>query len=399
MIATFYRRHPLLGIHLGIVVLLLLGLVQRTGMSHLGFMALYVTALLFGYVVIDRMTRNIAIPTRIGSDARPLAVGVLLATMVVAVLHWVAVGHVPLIEALRQNDNLVVQEIRRRMTMDAPLWLNYASNFMLKAFIPFTLLVCYGRCPKLFASVAVVGVLYALSLVQKSYVITLFVPLWFAFLISRRWIQFATLTSGFILALFFLMIVAKPEKLAQVQENEQDITAEQAPVIDPGVKENGLFLDLVRGLARRVLLMPGWTVAAWFEHVPSDIPFQKGGAVRPLAALTGREYMELDRRIYDLEYPEFAAKNTRGTMGSASFMYGWANFGWWGLVLSGFITAGVLKTVTLLFARRWEWAVCLSAYPLLMLSSVALPTVMLTHGWMLTLLLFVLFAPPNAPGE
>lgn len=397
MIATLFRRHPLLGIHLVIFAMLLLGLVERTGLSYLGFMALYLGALLVGYVVIDRAARNIALPARTGWNVRPLAFVVLLATTVVAVLHWITVGHVPLIEALRQNDNLVVQEIRRRASADAPSWLNYASNFLLKAFIPFTLVACSGRHPKLFAWVATVGALYAVSLVQKSYVITLFVPLWVAFLIGRRWIPFAVLTSGFFVVLFFLMIVAKPEKLVQSGENERPGAANEVPVFDKGVKENGLVLDVTRSIARRVLLMPGWTVAAWFQHIPRDIPFQRGGAVRPLAAATGREFVELDRRIYDLEYPEYAAEHTQGTLGSASFMYGWANFGWWGMALSGLITAIVLRLFTLPFGERWRWAVALNVFPLLALSAAALPTVALTHGWILTLVLFLFFAPPGEP--
>lgn len=394
MIAEFFRKHPLLGIHLVIVLLILVGLIQRTGIMYAHWIAIYLLALVAGYGGLHRIIHLVPCKDRHSRDPRPLAIAVLVATVCVAVGHWTLLGHVPLIAALRQQDNLLVQEIRLHMTLDIPSWLNYLSNFLIKALIPFTLVVTFGRRPVLFAAVAFAGAVYALSLVQKSYIITLFVPLWIAFLLARRWIGFAALTAGFILATGLLFLVAKPEKLVQAASNGE---VANAPVVDEGVKERGLVGDLFWSVTRRVLLMPGWTVAAWFEHIPSDIPFQKGAAVRPLAAVLGKDYVALDRSIYDLEYPEYAAKGTQGTMGSASFMYGWANFGWLGLALSGFITALVLRGSTLAFAGRWQWAISLSTFPLLALSSAALPTILLTHGWAIILVLFTCFTPPHEP--
>jgi hypothetical protein len=344
--------------------------------------------------LLDRLTRKAVPPDRGGRDPRALAIGVLVLTAAVALAHWNALGHVPLLAALAQHDNFVIQDIRLHMTTDIPSWLNYASNLVIKAFVPFTLVVCHGRRPGLFAAVAVVGGVYALSLVQKSYIITLFVPLWIAFLLGRRWKAFGLLTAGFVVVTALLFLVAKPEKLVQAADND---AAPAAPVMDEGVKKHGLVADLLWSVMRRVVLMPGWTVSAWFEHIPQDIPFQHGGAVRPLARVMGKEYHALDRAIYDLEYPEYAAKGTQGTVGSASFMYGWADFGWAGLLLSGLITAAVLKAFTLLFGTRWRWAICLNTFPLLALSSAALPTVLLTHGWAATLLLFLFFTPPHDP--
>lgn len=393
MIATMFRRHPLLGVHLVIVLLLLIGLFQRTGLTYAAGMAGYVAMLIAGYVLFDRWFRRVSWEARPRTDPRTLAIVVLLGTIATAIAHWTVLGQVPLIAALMQKDDLVVQGIRLHMTLDMPTWLNYLSNFMIKALIPFTLVVTFGRRPLLFAVLAIAGGLYALSLVQKSYIITLFVPLWIAFLLARRWRAFAALTAAFILVTGLLLMVAQPEKLVQAKADDPGNEA----VLDEGVKEHGLAVDLLRSVFRRVVLMPGWTVAAWFQHIPSDVPFQHGSAVRPIAFALGRQFNAVDRKIYDLEYPEYAMKGTQGTVGSASFMYGWANFGWFGLLLSGIITAAVLRSFTLLFGSRWRWALCLNTFPLLVLSSTALPTVLLTHGWVLTLALFLLFAPPHEP--
>jgi hypothetical protein len=320
---------------------------------------------------------------------------VVLLTAIVAGMHWTAIGNVPLIEALQRTDNIEVQALRHAAN-EVPSWINYMENLVVKALLPFTLLLTWRRHPRLFVALAVVGSVYALSLLQKSLIITLYVPLWVSFIIARRWRMFATLTALFLVVIGVLLIVAKPEKLVQAREGSSDAAA-NAPVLDEGVKEHGLVLDLLWRTTRRVLLTPGYTVAAWFEHIPADVPFLHGGAVRPLAKVTGHPFIELDRRIYDLEYPEYAALHTQGTMGSASFMYGWANYGGWGLVASGVITALALWFFGSVYGDRWRWALCLNTFPLLALSAVALPTVLLTHGWAVTTLLFVLFAPPDEP--
>ena len=381
MIATLFRRHPLLGIHLVIIGLLLVGLVQRSGMDHLAQMAGYVAVLLSSYFLLDRIVGGWTVPDLRQDKVKLLAWTVLLLTCSIAVAHWAFLGQVPLIAAMGEQDDLVVQSIRLHMTEDIPTWMAYASNILIKALIPVTLVLCYKRFPRLFLALAIAGGIYAISLVQKSYIITLFVPLWVAFLISKRWWSFSLLTGGFVLITALLLLVAQPEKL------------DRDAVADDGKPKKGLVEDLVTSVMRRVVLMPGWTVSAWFEYIPEQIPFQEGSAVRPLALVLGKPYHALDREVYDIEYPVEAAKHTEGTMGSASFMYGWANFGLVGLLLSGVITAVVLRLITLLFAGDWRWAICVNVFPLLVLSSVALTTVLLTHGWAVTLLLGTLFRP------
>ncbi len=166
---------------------------------------------------------------------------------------------------------------------------------------------------------------------------------------------------------------------------------------DPSVKEHGLLGDAVLGIGRRIVLMPGWTVAAWFEHIPSDQPFVHGGAIRPLSAVLNVPFVDLTERIYALEHPEMAAQNVPGTLGTASFMYGYANFGKWGLAASGIITALMLAFAQACFGGKWRWAIVLSVFPLLALSGSALPTVLVTHGWGLTLLLFLVLRPTHDP--
>lgn len=392
---TSLTHHGVIAMHLVIVCLLLAGLAERTGLRYLPDMALYVGALLAAYVMLDRLVPRNWAPKRAPSPyiLRFIQL-ILVAQAIQMVLHWSWLGGVPLWEAMHEQDDLRIVAIRRDAGQDIPLLLDYFSHFMIKALVPMALLLAWSTHRRLFWLLATSASLYAASLLAKSFVITLFIPLWAAFLIARQWRSVSVLTLVFLLFTVLLSTAANPQKLRS--EPTKDNAAVAVPE-DAGVKEHGFLMDALFGVGRRVLLMPGWTVAEWFNHIPSDLPYAQGGAVRPLAMVLHVPYVDYTEKVYELAYPAMAAKNVPGTMGTASFMYGYANFGSWGLLGAGLITALVLLIVQRIFGLLWQWAIALNAFPLLALSGSALPTVLLTHGWGLTLLLFLWLQPAGEP--
>lgn len=391
MMSTLFKRHPVFGVHLLLMAVLCIGLVQRSGLRYLPLFSLHLLILLATYALLHRIGTTRRPPSLLTWDLNLLSIGVAIFTAGVALMHWWSIGQVPLIEALRQQDDLAVGALRRAASDLAPAWVNYAGNLAIKALLPFALLMTWSRRRSLFWVLCAVGLAYSLSLIQKSYVITLFVPLWVSFLIARKWVSWGALTGLFIVTIGFLFIVAKPEKLAQTAQRAD------APVVDEGVKRYGLVGDLLWSTARRVLLMPGWTVSAWFEYIPARIPYQDGAAIRPLAAVLGMPYADLSMEVYALEYPELASLGTKGTVPTAACMYDYANFGWMGLVLAGSLHALWLILVTWVYGERWRWAVVLNVFPLLAFTSCALPTALLTHGWVATILLYLTFADGRDP--
>lgn len=392
---TLLSRHCLIIVHVAIVGLLLVGLVERTGIRSLPHIAIYCATLVVAYGLVQRFTVGRSIPWKF--QAFPTAIfitAVLIAQVLIMVLHWAQLGEIPLWTALHEQDDLLILSIRRSAGEDLPLLLNYGSHLMIKALVPIALVLAWSTDRRLFWLLASAASIYALSLLAKSFVITLFIPLWIAFIVNGKWKQFIALSLFFFLSTFALSTAANPQKLRSSTELEG--VAAAVPE-DEGVKEHGLLGDAILGIGKRIILMPGWTVAAWFEHIPTDQPFVHGGAIRPLAALLNIPFVDLTERMYDLEYPEMAAQNVPGTLGTASFMYGYANFGKWGLAASGVITALMLAFAQACFGGRWRWAMVLSVFPLLALSGSALPTVLITHGWALTLLLFLVLRPKHDP--
>ncbi|MCB0772355.1 MAG: hypothetical protein KDB93_03180 [Flavobacteriales bacterium] len=387
--------NTILMVHLVVTALLVPGLVVYSGAAYLPYLALYVAVLCISYVLLQRIMPTWKREARLHSPSVERFIQVVfLAQVAVLVAHWGYLGGIPLWEALHQQNDLVIVDIRRSAGEVVPLPLAYASHFMIKAVVPFALLLAWGGARKWFWPLAVTAGLYAASLLAKSFVVTLFVPLWIAFLIGRRWMRFGTLSAVFALLIIALSTVANPQKL-QFQAVGPNGNTE---AVDEGVREHGFLGDAVLGVGKRILVMPGHTVAEWFMHVPADVPYAKGGAIRPLAAVLGVPYTDYTEKIYDLAYPDMAAQHVPGTMGSASFMYGYANFGAWGLAASGLITALMLLLVQAIFGTRWRWALVLNVFPLLALSASALPTVLITHGWAITILLYLLFRPATEPG-
>ncbi|MBL0126957.1 MAG: hypothetical protein IPP83_05740 [Flavobacteriales bacterium] len=384
MIRSALQRWPLLVVHFGIVLLMLPGLMQRTGAHYLLWVAVYLTCVLVAYMLAMRIPlEKLRLPWP-DLGIQLLAYGMPLVTIIFAVVHWRVLGHVPLLEALKQDDDLAVVALRREAN-EVPAWINYGGQLVLKALLPFGSLVLWYRKRWAFWSAAILGLVYSMSLLQKSPVITPFVPLWVSFVIFRKWRSFISLSAIMVTLLAFLVMVANP--------------VDEATPTRPRDEGYGHVGRIVISLGSRIFLTPGWTLAAWFTHIPQDIPFQEGGAIRPLAAVLGVPYRDLSREVYDLEYPELAALNTQGTMASASFMYGWANFGGAGIAMEGLIMGVWLVLVNVLFKDRWRWACCLCVFPLLSASATSLPTVLLTHGWLATLVLFWLFIPPDSELE
>ncbi len=392
---TVLKHHGILALHLLITALLLIGLIERTQLRYLPQVFLYIGALLAGYAMLDRLMPGLRHPVAQSSPYTLFFIrAVLVAQVIQMIAHWAWLGGMPLWEALHEQNDLRIVAIRRAAGEGIPLPLDYFSHFLIKAFVPMALLLAWSKEQRLFWLLAVCASVYAVSLLAKSFFITLFVPLLLAFLVTRQWKCSAVLVSLFLAVTVLLSTAANPQKLRT--QPDQGVTGMAVPE-DAGVKEHGFLLDALLGVGRRVVLMPGWTVAEWFMHIPADIPYAKGGVVRPLAVVLGVPYSDYTEKIYDLVYPEMAAKHVPGTMGTASFMYGYANFGSWGLFGAGLITACVLLLVQRIFGPRWKWALVLNAFPLLALSGSALPTVLLTHGWGLTILLFLWLRPAHEP--
>jgi len=150
-------------------------------------------------------------------------------------------------------------------------------------------------------------------------------------------------------------------------------------------------VQFVETIYLRIFVVPGQVVAVWFSNIPARLPFANGCGYRFVAAIRGCEFQFYPSLVHDIENPILVREGVHGTMTAASFMEDYANFGYRGLVLSGVVFAFLLAFIARMFSGDWRWALMLNFIPVAMMIELPLSTVLLTGGWAVTLLLYLVF--------
>lgn len=187
-----------------------------------------------------------------------------------------------------------------------------------------------------------------------------------------------------------------------VSESPANIN-EVVPVVKTAEQRKSDSLDIVNqaqkskleliltGLMDRLFVVPGRVVSDWFETIPAKKPFLYGDGYRVLAKIRGREYHNYAKELYAIIQPEFASQGLAGSVNVASFMYEYSNFGTAGMVLSGFMLALLFILVETFFADNFKIKLSLNLFPVLLLSSGAITTLMFSGGWGFSILFYFLF--------
>ncbi|MBL0035727.1 MAG: hypothetical protein IPP26_08150 [Flavobacteriales bacterium] len=126
MIGAFFKRHPVFEVHMVLMAILCIGLLQRSGFRFIPLFGLYLVVLTVSYALLSRVGITRRPPALLKGNLRLLGIGVALFTAVVALVHWWSIGQIPLLEALRQQDDFQVGALRRAASDLAPRWVNYA---------------------------------------------------------------------------------------------------------------------------------------------------------------------------------------------------------------------------------------------------------------------------------
>ena len=302
-------------------------------------------------------------------------------------MHFIELSGSPLIKAFKSLDYYGIVDLRKSITRDHAFYWNYGLNFSLKAIIPFLILYFHIKGPRWFFYFFVaLSSFYALSLLQKSFIVTIFLPLIVYTVYEQKWkillISMFIIISGIVNIYFATNPVlrgGKPAKSIVVAEKK-------------GERSKYRIVVIGKAITKRLAIIPGEMVSEWFENIPSKKPFLFGQGYRFIAPFLGKEYVSYSLELYPIMKPKYAEKGIKGSVNAASFMYEYANFGWLGLILSGFLLALIFNFVELIFFQHTLLKICLNIFPMLMLSSTSLFTLLLTGGWIINILLFVCFS-------
>jgi hypothetical protein len=384
------EHHRLLGIYLLVFLLLISGVISVSGYIYVPQLLFYFAAFLMFYALIFYLKgkikfngekSKIILFLRKYVTTQVLVIGSIAAIIV----HLILLKSFPAWQAYQAMKLSEVVMIRRAITEEMPSWANYMMSWNMKAVIPFTLTLLFVRSDKkLYWIFFAVAVFYAFVMMQKSFILLVLMPLGFVTLFERKWLYLAKIALTSIVVVFTLSYIQNVTMRGGINDIRLEYDKEPATA-------TGIFGKLFGGLRNRVMIVPGKTVVKWFEHIPKDKPFLKGNGFKIYSKLIGGTYHNYARELYPYVYVENAKHGLVGSVNVASFMRGYSNFGNVGLVFSAFFLSLILICIEKIFSGNMLYKAALNAFPVLMLSSTSLPTTLVSGGWVVSILLFILF--------
>lgn len=407
---TFLKQHALLVIYFFMLALVCVGLIYGFGAKHLPKVLVYAVSFFAAYFLFHYLFRNKrffsrSVMPRFLPSKKTADLTLFFGVIGFIIFHLGFLGHVPFITAVKTLDYYRIAFIRQEIIMHDSTIIKYMSAFMIKGIIPFALLYFYIGNKRLFWFFIPFAIFYAISLMQKSLIVCVVIPICVYAFINRRYL--IGLVFGFISIVgVFVLVYATNPSLRATQGEIAKAMRETGRDYEISSGENGSasehFLLATDAIYTRVFVTTGLVAGHWFDHIPSKYPFAKGCGYRFLAPLLGCNFDDYDysRIIYDYVYEKEAKIGLKGTVTVASFVYDYANFGYIGLIYSGIILAFFFLVLNKLFEDNVKWNISLNTLFIFWLTSGALSTLMLSGGWLVTLLLFFVYRPyVKMPGQ
>lgn len=414
-VLKFLDKNALVVLYSVMFFTLFYGVIIVSGVKYLLDLLIYFGVFITAYIFLRRVQENKASITALLVKFRSLKIPLIhskadivlsIIILVIIAIHIIDMGYIPIIKAYKSLDYYEVVGIRKEISLVSLTWVRYLSFFAVKAMIPFTLLLLFVKKRWILYFVMLfITSFYALSLMQKSYILTILFPLIIYTLINRKWFFSMKYIGIIVSGIYILLYVSNPqlreiEIPEEVIEEQRLLDAELRKEVETEGKIESVSTSernahFLRAIYNRVFIVPGEMVADWFMHVPKDEPFLRGQGYRFIAPFIGKEYVNYSQKLYHHIYPVYAKRGIQGNANAASFMYDYSNFGILGLVLSGIILSIVFVIVDTLFQGNLVYKISLNSLYVLMLSSSALSTLLLSGGWGLMILLFLLVKPSN----
>lgn len=387
-IANLTNGKQLMFIYIGIIALLINGLLLTSGYKYIEYILLHSTAFILFFIGINKLLKSGKIKLLKNTlnwqlnlkTLNTLAILILGITIFFIAFQFILLDHLPIIKCFKQTDIYNAALVRQNVTRDTPFYINYATSFSIKAIFPFLLVLFFFQNKKqLFIITLLLAWFYVLNMLQKSYYVFILLPLILFCLLNKKYV-FTILFSFFLLlGIAVLVYITNP----QLRGHGQDRTITAGQGIEAGSN----------AILHRVLVTPGKVVSIWFELIPSQYPFLNGCGYKQIAMLKKCNYVNYSTVIYDAYYPQYTKLGLHGSLNVASFMREYSNFGLWGLVLAALFLAVWLNLVQLLFYDQIKLLFIFNFYPICMLSSGSLFTLLISGGWVLTIVLYFVFKP------
>ncbi|MEN9700017.1 MAG: hypothetical protein RLZZ301_1215 [Bacteroidota bacterium] len=380
-------NHAYFSTYLLVYGLIQIGLIHESGRTYaLPLFFLFFVPFVCLYVISFRQFKNIALPTLPQKNLSPY---LLIFSGLTIVLHLYFLKQIPFVEAWQSMRLSEANQLRKAIGANSPRWMTYMSTWTIRCMLPFSLV--YFAHQKAYKKVIVIGIVaafYALCLLQKSLILWIGFPLLIYSLLQRR-VGAAALSFGAMCLVFGLSLVANnPQLHGGINDLNTDKPAKSTSH------------QVSEGLAQRIAIIPGKMVSEWFKHVPKDKPYLWGTDMNLYCKISQQKQHDYALELYPVFYPEYAKKGIQGSVNVAHFMRGYANFGYLGLFISAAFLALFLVFINKVqVVSDAKMAFSLQLFPIFLLSSGSLLTLLMSGGWSLIVLLLVLNKPTEIVHE
>jgi len=383
-----FKTHTLLYLYTLVLLLIIYGLMVQSGTKHLIYISIYAVSFYFAYFLFrsEKFSSKVA-NLKIAkctlclskSNAYLLAIGLFVLSFIVVFYHFFLLKGVPQIQSFHLKTIDEVALLRRNIILNTPLFFKYLSSIYVKAIFPFLLLYfLHTKRYALYYAAFLLACFYGFALMQKSYILTILVPVAVYSLMQKKYFYFIKYCFVVIAVVFSITLFANANIKFDIKENEKNTFVEN-------------IAELCSGIKNRILLVPGKIVGEWFDVIPEQKPYLYGDGYRLLAKIKGTEFVNYSIELYPILRPVYIARGLQGSVNAASFMYDYANFGVLGLILSGILLSLLLVLIELIFTSDFQNKLSLNLFNIMILSSAALSTTILSGGWFFIVLLYVLF--------
>lgn len=323
----------------------------------------------------------------------------------VVVSHFLLIGYIPIVTALRSNSDIGVSLVRQAGYFDLLPLMRYASDYCVKAVGPALLLITYYLRSRLFWGVLLIGSFYSMALFARALPLILLAPLLVYMLLTRRWFQAAavvcllTLMVGALISVSSITIredlrktateaIVLSDEARSVGKGYQAAPKLEAP---PKAEQDWRRTSALYAVYDRALIVPGQVLEQWFYYYDRSDRREHGCGYRVLARLLGCDYVHIPTKLYAVFYQDNIAQGMKGSLNAASFMTDFANWGYAGLAASS-LMAGLLFALVALIYRDHPLALSMNL-PLIVaaMESNLMTAVNSGGGWLVMTLLFILF--------
>ncbi|MEY4141684.1 MAG: hypothetical protein RL110_1056 [Bacteroidota bacterium] len=373
-----------------VFLLVVYGVFEVNKSKYMGNLALYfavfTSAYWFFFLLLKKLNLKSSLfqlPTVFLKLINPISL--ILISVVGIIVHFIFIHGFPAIQALGVLKLSEVVKLRASITESVPSWVNYMFSWNLKAIIPFTLVMLFLKGDKKWYWIYYfISITYAFLLMQKSFILLVLAPVGILALFEKKWLYVLKFGFSSIVIVFFLTYIQNVTMRGGINDIQLEYEKETQSA-------GSIVMNIFLGLKERVAVTPGRIVTKWFDHIPKDKPFLKGNGFKIYTKLTGGEFHDYTEELYPLVYKENAKHGLKGTVNVAGFMRGYANFGLLGLALAALGLAFYLVIIEYVFKEQTLIKFALNIFPLVMLSSSSLLTIIFSGGWLLTIVLFVVF--------